>query len=87
MRCPGKAVEKRYASLRYRGKPVVVHYRYDEEVDRWVATSPNVPQLITENDSIEEIERELPEILELIADTERTHGPAALARSRKGDGR
>lgn len=82
MRCPGKTVEKRYGSIRYRGKAVVVHYRYDEKVDRWIATSPNVPLLITENDSIEEIERELPEILDLIADTGRTRSPAAPAGGR-----
>ena len=87
MRRPGKTVEKRYGSIRYRGRAIVVRYRYDEEVDRWVATSPNVPLLITENDSIEEIERELPEILDLIGDTGRTHGPATLPGSRKGDER
>lgn len=84
MTIQGTTVEKRYASIRYRGKPVVVHYRYDCEVDRWTATSPNVPQLITENDSIEEIELELPDILDLIADTERTHGPAATPGKRNG---
>ena len=81
----GKTVEKRYATLRHRGKPVVVRYRYDREVDRWTATSPNVPQLIAENDSIEEIERHLPDILDLIADTERTHGPAANPGTRNSD--
>ncbi|MYI07327.1 MAG: DUF1902 domain-containing protein [Gemmatimonadetes bacterium] len=82
MRCSGKTVEKRYGSIRYRGKAVVVRYRYDEDVNRWAATSKNVPLLITENDSIEEIERELPEILDLVADSGRTRGAAGLAGSR-----
>ena len=55
----------------------------DAEVDRWGAISPNVPLLITEGDSIEEIERELPDVLELITDTERIHGPAVIPGNRK----
>jgi len=80
-------VEKRYASIRYRGKPVEIRYRYDSEAERWTASSPNVPSLFTEGDSIEEIERELPDITELIVDTERRHGRAGSFSKRKGDRR
>ena len=58
------------------------YYSYDAESDRWCATSPNVPLLITENDSIEEIEQDLPDIMELIIDTERTLGPTVRSDSR-----
>ena len=87
MTIQGTPVEKRYASIRYRGKPVEVRYRYDSGAERWVASSPNVPLLITEGDSIEEIERELPDIMELIVDTERRHGRAGSFSKRKGDQR
>ena len=83
MKCPGATVTKKYDSIRYRGKPVEVDYQYDFESDRWVAISPNVPLLITESDSIEEIERELPDVLELIIDTERRHGSAVIPGNRK----
>ena len=74
MKCPGTTVRKNYDSIRYRGEPVEALYRYDAEVDRWTLTSPNVPPLVMEGDSIEEIERELPDVVEKIFDFERRDG-------------
>lgn len=76
MKCLGATVRKSYVSFRYRGEPVKIHFRYDTESNRWWATSPNVPLLITEGASIEDIERDLSDIMELIVDVERRLGPA-----------
>ena len=86
MKRPDATARKTYDAIRYRGEPLEVHYEYDAETDRWSATSPNAP-FVTENDSIEEIERDLPDIMELLADTGGTHGPTVRPGSREQDGR
>lgn len=86
MKRPDAKARKIYDSIRYRGEPLEVHYEYDAETDRWSATSPNAP-FVTENDSIEEIERDLPDIMELLVDAEPAHDPTVCPDSREKDER
>ena len=85
MKCPDAKVRKIYGSMRYRGEPLRVHYEYDAEIDRWSETSPNAP-FVTENDSMEEIEQDLPDIMELLSDAEAANGPTVCPDS-PGEGR
>jgi predicted RNase H-like HicB family nuclease len=50
-------------------RTIIVHAEWDEEAGVWVATSDDVPGLITEAETVERLERKLqnmiPELLEL----------------------
>ena len=60
--------------MKYLGKKVEIRYAYDPDVDRWYTRDTNIPgfNLAMEGDSIEEIERDLPEALAMIEEVIRS---------------
>jgi predicted RNase H-like HicB family nuclease len=60
-------------------RPVIVHADWDPEAGVWVATTQDIPGLVTEADSIEAVRQKLPGmILDLLEENGVTDPPASI---------
>lgn len=57
----------------YMGRRVKVTYLFDPECERWTLTGENVPGLVMEGDSIDDLEAELPDVIAMLEDVAREY--------------
>ena len=66
--------QRKTLPVRYMGRCVKVAYLFDPECERWTLTGENVPGLVMEGDSIDDLEAELPDVITMLEETAREYG-------------